>query len=317
MVSGSYAPGDIYLFKGLSKQGFAVREKLTSSDGQPARAGLASSVAVADWDRDGKLDLVVGNIQGEVWFLPNVSNGAVSKDGMAKDRHLAFGAGQPVKAAGQPVKSDGDAGPLVVDWDGDGIADLIVGTNDGSVTFFKAGGTSGPPELAAGVTLIPALKDAWLEPLHAALDPKTGEVVLPPLARSLLRSKPAAFDWNGDGKLDLLVGDFVSAFGPEPELGAEQKQEKVELDRQHGEMTRRIADVIRAATERARKELGIKNEWESSDSQQKVFEKETEILREDARYRELSKESADIQEKLAALRAKYVTHGFVWVYLRK
>src|SRR5262245_50426874 len=123
MVSGSYNPGDIFVFRGLGHGKYASREMLRFDDGKVLRAGTASSLA--DWDRDGKIDLIVGNSDGEVRFLPNVS----------RDGHLAFGRAKylPVSQTGMR----GDAGPIVADWDGDGIPDLIVGTVDGSVTLYR------------------------------------------------------------------------------------------------------------------------------------------------------------------------------------
>ena len=307
MTSGSYAPGDISLFKGLGNGAFAAREKLLDINGKPARAGLASSVALADWDRDGKLDLIVGNIRGEVSWLRNES----------KDGKLAFGAKQPLNAGDQPIQHYGDAGPLVADWDGDGIADLLVGFGDGAVIFYKASGTTGAPALAPGVTLIAPLEEMAHDDARVALDPKTGDLALPNVARSQQRTKLAVYDWNGDGKLDLLVGDFVGTTGPEPVLTAEQTKQRDDLEKQFEAASREVSNAIQAATDRAKKELGIENEWRNSDAQERVFNRETEILHEDSRYRELSKQEADIWKKLSELKPKHGTHGFVWVYLRK
>jgi FG-GAP-like repeat len=307
-VSGSYAPGDIYLFKGLGKGAFAEREKLATSNGESARAGLASSVAVADWDRDGRLDLIVGNIQGEVWWVRNESH----------DGKLVFGATKErLKAGNQPIATEGDAGPLVADWDGDGIADLLVGSSDGSVTFFKASGASGPPTLAPGVKLIAPLGEKEQETLRSGLDAQTGELVPPPLERSRIRSKVAVYDWNGDGKLDLLVGDFVSITGPDPILTAEQLQQRDVLQKQYEETSQAMSRFGQEATQRAKQELGIVNEWESSDAQQRVFNREMEILHADGPYRDAQKQSTDIWQRLSAFKPKYAAHGFVWVYLRK
>ena len=100
-----------------------------------------------------------------------------------------FGARQRIYAGGKPLTApDGDAHPLAVDWDGDGVLDLLVGCGDGSVLFCKGvrSSASGPPTLQAPVPLMAAGKPI-----------KVGG-----------RAKLCVCDWNNDGQLDLLIGDF-------------------------------------------------------------------------------------------------------------
>lgn len=243
-----------------------------------------------------------------MWFLSNESH----------DGQLVFGVKRPVLASGKPIRTDGDAGPLVVDWDGDGIPDLIVGSSDGSVTFFKGSGTQGVPELAAGVALIPASDEKHHEVIHQALDPQTNELLLPALERPSMRSKLAVYDWNGDGKLDLIVGDAVSMIGPEPELTAEQKKERDEIESQTHVISEEISKRFTGAEEQARRELNLSDEqrWEP-ESQQQIAERADEILKATTEYRDLYRKLDPLSKRLAPLRAKYSTHGFVWVYLRK
>jgi len=294
------------MFRGLGQGAFAARTKLTLASGNPVCVGVASSACIADWDRDGKLDLVVGNASGEVQFVRNQST----------DAQLAFGASELIFAPDDETARH-DAGPLVADWDGDGIADLIVGAVDGSVTFFKHTGAKGKPRLERGVPLLAPLTKEERAVTRLAIDPKTGKLEAPPLVRSFFYAKPAVLDWNGDGKLDLLVGDVVSFSGPEPELSANEIAARDELELSQCRINDAIAELEREAVKRARLELHVTDESEGLEVGGKVAWRRDEILRADSRYVSLQGQSVDASRALRKSTRKVETHGFVWVYLRK
>ena len=90
---------------------------------------------------------------------------------------------------------------MVVDWNGDGKKDLIVGEMYGDVYYFENKGTdaapvfSGSSQLKANGTTLNVLRDA----------------------------RPAVADWNNDGALDLIVGNYygeiyLSLAVPKPHL---------------------------------------------------------------------------------------------------
>jgi hypothetical protein len=120
VLSGSW-PGELYLFRRQADGAFAAGETLKGKDGKPVVPGSASAPFAFDWDGDGKLDLIVGTVDGSVYLLRN----------LGKD--LTFGEPEPLSADGQPVKVVGDAAPAVADWDADGLPDLLVGADDGDV----------------------------------------------------------------------------------------------------------------------------------------------------------------------------------------
>ena len=194
IVSGSW-PGEIYLFKRKPIGVYSAPEKLKDASGAFIKIGSASAVAMADWDNDGDLDLLIGNIEGVVFRSFN--DGTSQKPSFRTPEKLSAG-GKPIAVSG------GDAGPCLADWDGDDKLDLLLGSGSGSVVWHRNIGEKHKPELEAARTLVEGTN---AEP--------QGKAQFDNPQRSGMRSKVAVADWNGDGKLDLLVGDFAS--------GAERK----------------------------------------------------------------------------------------------
>jgi hypothetical protein len=234
--------------------------------------GCASAVHAVDWDGDGDFDLLVGDIQGNVVLIPN--------EGTAKS--YAFGKAQPLQVGADPLKVAGDAGPFTADWDGDGDLDLLVGAGDGSVTLFRNIGTRKTPKLAATVTLVPAGATSFGS--DAPKTPTRG-----------IRAKVCAADWNGDGRLDLLVGDFATQAPDLPEPTPEEKAKHAELKKQldeHMQRYRTLVDKVFGANRPKTKE-GI----------EKV-------------NKELGEVTRAMQEIRSQLPPEYENHGWVWLFPR-
>jgi len=116
-------------------------------DGKEINLGSAATVFAADWRGTGRLDLLVGNIEGDIYLLAN--------DG--SNTQPAYSSPGNWRSDGQPIKAtQGDSQPVVADWDGDGLLDLIVGCGDGSVMWYRNVGTKTKPQLAKGVALVKA-----------------------------------------------------------------------------------------------------------------------------------------------------------------
>jgi FG-GAP-like repeat len=189
--------------------------------------GCASSVAVADWNGDGLLDLIVGDIQGHVSVYLNEGT----------KEHYAFGKPVQLKANGQLIQvPHGDAGPCVADWDGDGLLDLIVGCGDGSVIFYRNSGTAKEPKLDEGQVLIPPGSIEY----DADKIPKT--------PTRGVRAKVCVVDYNGDGLPDLLVGDLSNQKpnkpDPTPEEKKKQDEAKKEVQKLQGEYGQLVQKII-------------------------------------------------------------------------
>jgi VCBS repeat protein len=183
LISGSYNPGNIYWFKAGSS-GFEKGQVIPETT--PASIERAASAASAvDWDGDGDLDLLVGNISGDIHWLENTGSKS----------QFRFGGRSAIQAGGNGVRVNrGDGHPVAADWDSDGTLDLLVGGGDGSVVFCKGvkKSAAGPPELQAPVPLTAGGKPIALE----------------------MRAKIFVHDWNEDGHLDLLAGNLARDTSP-------------------------------------------------------------------------------------------------------
>jgi hypothetical protein len=140
----------------------------------------STAAFAVDWDGDGRIDFLVGNKKGEIRFLRNI--GTTKKP--------RFGKRVPVIAGGKPIVVNGLSHPIATDWVGDRKIDLLVGTGDGKVMFYRGLGraSNGIPRLAAGVPMKVGGKEINVRN----------------------RAKIWVGDWNGDGLPDLLVGNYDS-----------------------------------------------------------------------------------------------------------
>jgi len=182
-------------------------QRLESTKDRPIGiTGTASAAHAADWDGDSDYDLIIGDIRGKVFLVPNEGT----------PESYAFGKEQQLQAGGNPIDVKRSAGPFAADWDKDGDLDLLVGADDGSVSLFRNTAYAKSPELVSAVQLVPPVE-------------KTSKQRPPKDVRCGSRSKICVVDWNEDGLPDLLVGDFAVQEPNLPEPTPEQKAEHAEI----------------------------------------------------------------------------------------
>ncbi|MEM1296862.1 MAG: VCBS repeat-containing protein [Verrucomicrobiota bacterium] len=140
--------------------------------GSPDRAYSALAL---DWDGDGDQDLLRGTSKGS--FLIRINEGSPGKHAFA------------TQAVALETAIPGQyAMPVAQDWDGDGLWDLISGSQTGEVYWFRNTGSPKEPDFSTKPTQLVegAEAEGRGRGSHAQVE---------------------VCDWDGDGDLDLLVGD--------------------------------------------------------------------------------------------------------------
>jgi hypothetical protein len=177
----------------------------------PAEAKWGYTVFnVADWNQDGLLDLVVNDIWGKITWYKNIGRKGQPKLAPAQPVKVAW-TGTPPKPAwnwwnpqATELVTQWRTTPCIVDWDKDGLLDLVMLDHEGYLAFFKRA------KQGQDLILLPGQRIFKRSVSNDKQnDGEPGKVNLLRLSRSVAggsgRRKLCFTDWDGDGDLDLLV----------------------------------------------------------------------------------------------------------------
>ncbi|MEX2171765.1 MAG: FG-GAP-like repeat-containing protein [Pirellulales bacterium] len=105
----------------------------TQKVGTTTTGAIETRIDVTDWDGDGLFDLVAGNLRGGMAVYKNLGTATVP----------SFGSSKLVTTTdGKPIDIGWNATPLVIDFDSDGVDDIVTGGQLNRVAWYKNVGTN-------------------------------------------------------------------------------------------------------------------------------------------------------------------------------
>ncbi len=195
LLCGEFLDGFTY-FKNIgtrTEPNYAAGVKLDGADGEPLTMHLQMITPTAiDWDSDGDMDLIVGDEDGRVALVENVSDEDVKLPTFK----------QPVyfQEQADELKFGALATPFAHDWDKDGDEDIVCGNTAGNIAVFANLDGKGTKWSA------PELLEADGETFRILAGPN-GSIQGPAEAKWGYTTLSVA-DWDADGRDDIVVNSI-------------------------------------------------------------------------------------------------------------
>lgn len=237
IISGNTA-GYIVFFENLSGPGVEkprwAAPRFLEADGKVIRiqAGTNGSIqgpceakwgyttlSVADWDGDGRPDILANSILGKVHWYRNTGTRERPKLAAAQPIEVEWNGAQPhlnygwLRPEGKALLTQWRTTPVAVDWNKDGLMDLVMLDQAGYLAFFERARGAGKLVLGAPQRIFSGENFSITDSRHGLVEKTAGLIRLNSgVAGRSGRRKLCVVDWDGDGRLDLLVNSANANF---------------------------------------------------------------------------------------------------------
>ena len=179
------------------------------------RSTNMTSINAAALEPGGRVDLFAGSVSSNACWCRYY--------GMDRDGRPVYDAPRKIKQRDPHVNGGAFSVPTVGDWRNTGAADLLVGSLEGYIFWYKVLSTEplrfAPPER---VRLHDEEIRRYGKP-HPAAGHHWGSSQGPGDGFNGGYSNPVLVDWNGNGLLDLIVGDMIGLFDWYPNRGSKER----------------------------------------------------------------------------------------------
>jgi hypothetical protein len=211
IICGDFVGGFTY-FENIGSRAnprYASGRRLTEKGGRTLEMDLCMIVPVdIDWDRDGDIDLIVGQEDGRVAFVENTGK---TSDGLPVFEPPRF-----FRQIADDVKFGVLATPVAFDWNADGKEDLVCGDSAGRIGWIENLDGGNPPR--------------WAAPEYLAADGKIIRIqagsngsIQGPAETKWGYATLGIADWDGDGLPDLLVNSIWGKVAWYRNIGARER----------------------------------------------------------------------------------------------
>lgn len=145
---------------------------------------INGSLATGDIDNDGNLDLLIGTLSGQLFWFENEGGAWKYRTSQLLSLNMASG--------------ESSWSPAMIDYNSDGITDLLIGFYNGNVALLKGkGAVNSVPQFELITKSAWGIKsNEWLENLSD------------PTFSTFGYASPAVGDIDFDGNLEIVVGGF-------------------------------------------------------------------------------------------------------------
>lgn len=277
LVSGSY-PGELYWWPALPDGSWGERQVLIDEGGKAINLGKAITVFAADMNGNGVKDLIVNGLYDGIFWIENIA-------GKSEKARFRVHANRVKTTAGTELEG---TYAITEDWDGDGKDDLLFGDRNGGIRWCRNTGSGyGEPELLiapSGYSPVVLVGDTLQGP---------GEY-----------SRFCVYDWDGDGKRDLVV-TTETRMQQQRHLSPEELAKKAELQKEYD----RVSATWGKLRDKAIKVAGVESFYINRVPYDKLPKQLAEKLKP------VDEECVRLMGELDPYRERYFRNtGYVWVY---
>jgi hypothetical protein len=172
-----------------------------------------TNVCVADWDGDGLADILCSDVWGKVYWYRNTGTKTAPSFAAAQPIEVEWNGPAPKPECnwwnpkGKELVTQWRTTPCVIDWNKDGLADLVMLDHEGYLALFeRRRRPDGTLELLPGKRCFWGEGVSWFDQSGRPLNQVSGPLRLNATLGGAHGRRTFCFtDWDGDGVLDLLV----------------------------------------------------------------------------------------------------------------